>query len=410
MKIKVIKGTNQIGGAIVAITSKKAQIIIDFGCDLPSQEREEKEAIVTPEIQGLTYGKSIYDAVFITHSHSDHIGLIAKINKDIPIYVEEKSKKIFELCNDFTNIENKEVKTLKFTFNKPIIIKDMKITPFRTDHSAYNSAMFLIESEEKRILHTGDFRGHGRKSEEFKNIIKNIGKINCLITEGTCFSRDSIKNMKEESLEIEATRLFQNYNQVFILESSTNIDRLVSFYKASTRTNKMFIEDLFTATIAMNLKGIPTPSNFKNVSIWIPKKYNRKSREFKEKYINNFEKYKNSKVFHGDFAMIVKQSMFEDIKTLKEKGLITNACLVYSMWNGYKEQANMKEFLEAIKSFGIKIYTLHTSGHADIDTMKWLEKTLNPDIVIPIHTAKKVKAKEIFKNAKILEDREELNI
>lgn len=30
----------------------------------------------------------------------------------------------------------------------------MKITPIRTDHSAFDSYMFLIEADGKRILHT----------------------------------------------------------------------------------------------------------------------------------------------------------------------------------------------------------------------------------------------------------------
>ena len=36
----------------------------------------------------------------------------------------------------------------------PIKIKDITITPYIVDHSAYNSFMFLIEADGKRILHT----------------------------------------------------------------------------------------------------------------------------------------------------------------------------------------------------------------------------------------------------------------
>ncbi len=409
MKVKVIKGTNQIGGCITEIASDEARIIIDFGLDLNDDIIDDKKDSL--EIEGLTIGKSSYDAVFITHSHGDHIGLISKINRDIPIYIEEKSKIIYELTNDFTNIENKKLNINNFEFNKPIKIKDLTITPYITDHSAYNSAMFLIESNGKRILHTGDFRTSGRKGLVFKKSLEKIGHIDCLITEGTSFSRDNIKNKEEWQLEIDASELFKNYNQVFILQSSTNIDRLVSFFKASTRNNKNFIEDLFTATITNNLNVIiPKPREFNNVSVWIPRIYNKKSKEFKEKYIKPMEQYKNSRVFHSDYTMMIKVSMLEDIKMLKEKGLITNACLVYSMWEGYKEQQAMQEFLQEIEKLGIKIITLHTSGHADLDAMKWLEDTLKPNIVIPIHTTNKEKANKLFKNAKVLEDNEEITI
>ena len=58
MKIRILKGTNTIGGAITEITSKKARIILDFGTDLDDIER-------LPVIEGLTHGKPSYNAVFI---------------------------------------------------------------------------------------------------------------------------------------------------------------------------------------------------------------------------------------------------------------------------------------------------------------------------------------------------------
>ena len=83
MEIKIIKGTNQIGGCITEIASKDTKILIDFGNDL----EDTKESF---ELDGLTYNKSKYNAVFITHSHMDHIGLVSKINEDIPIYILKK--------------------------------------------------------------------------------------------------------------------------------------------------------------------------------------------------------------------------------------------------------------------------------------------------------------------------------
>ena len=165
MEVKIIKGTNQIGGCITEIISKNTRILIDFGNDLEYA----KEPF---ELEGLTYNKSKYNAVFITHSHLDHIGLINKINEDIHIYIEEKSLKIYNITCDFCGEEKVTRKINTFKISDKIQINDIKITPYRVDHSSYNSCMFLIECEDKKILHTGDYRLHGRKKEETLNNLK----------------------------------------------------------------------------------------------------------------------------------------------------------------------------------------------------------------------------------------------
>lgn len=409
MKIKVLKGTNQIGGCITEIISSEAKIIIDFGEDLPSSEKTDKNT--SPIIEGLTVGNPKYDAVFITHSHGDHIGLINNILEEIPVFVEPISKKIFELLNDFTKKENIR-QTIPMYFEKTIEIKDMKITPFIIDHSSYNSSMILIESNGKRILHTGDYRNHGYKGKIFEQTLKKIGKIDCLITEGTALGRNSNDNITENELSIQSLEIFKKYNQVLVLQSSTNIDRITSFYKASTKTNKNFIEDLFTATITSNISNkIPNPINFNNVFVWIPLKYRKKDNDFKEKYLLPMKKYSKSSSVYKDYTMLVKTSMIDDIKLLYKKNKLNSACLIYSMWDGYLEkEESFKIFVGKIKELNIDVINLHTSGHADIKTCQRLEEMLNPYRTVVIHTNNKNKINNVFKKAIVIKDNDEMEV
>jgi len=415
LKICVRKGTSQIGGCVTEIQSNRAKILIDFGEDLD----EEKKTKETPQIEGLTCGKPDYDAVFITHSHQDHIGLIDQILPEIPVYVEEKSYKIYELTCAFTGKSCRKnvclVKEQKNREYEPILVKDMQVQYYKVDHSAYNSAMLLITCGKKRILHTGDFRSHGYKGKDFEPTLRKIrrhGEIDCLITEGTVLGRGDEKYQTEDELRHEATRLFQKYNQVFVLQSSTNIDRITSFCKASFATKKKFIEDVFTANITMELGGrIPNPAFDGNkVSVWRPFKYNDKPREFKEKYVEPLEKYKRTENVYGDYCMLVKTSMYEDIKMLVEKGKAQNACLVYSMWHGYLDKPETKQFVEQVKALGIDFAEIHTSGHADLETMKKVEKILKPKKVIVIHTQEPEKARAVFPKAITVKDGERIVI
>ncbi len=416
MKVKILKGTKQIGGCITEITSEKGtRIIIDFGEDLPDEEEIKNEKL---SVEGLTKDsdKKLYDAVFITHSHSDHIGLIGDIRDDIPIYVEKYSKIINDLTCDFTNHALVTRDIINFDFNKPVKIKDIVVTPYLIDHSAFNSCMFLIEADGKRIVHTGDYRNHGRKGKIFDKTLKEIGQVDCLITEGTTFSRPKEKYKTEDALCIEAVKLFEKYDDVLVLQSSTNIDRIVTFYKAARKTKKKFVEDLFTAWITSSLpESIPSPThNFCDLSVWISKNNeNRKNPPyFIEKYVEPMVKYKRCEHFKDNVCLLVKQSMLKDIKMLKtEKHKFKNACLIYSMWDGYLEKDDMKKFIEEVKKLGIKFEYLHTSGHADESAMKRVRDILKPKITIPIHTDNKEVAKDIFGDSVIeIEDGESINI
>ena len=399
MKIKIIKGTNQIGGCITEITCKETKILIDFGNDLEDMKN-------LFELDGLTYGKSKYNAVFITHSHIDHIGLINNINEDIPIYVEESSLKIYNITCDFCGEEKQTRKINTFKIYDTIQINDMKVTPYRVDHSSYNSCMFVIEGEDKKILHTGDFRLHGRKKDETLNNLKKIGKVDLLITEGTSLSRNTLEYSTEEQLEKEAVEYMKKYDQVFIMHSSTNIDRTISFIKSALKENKNYILDLFTYSlnkvVNMNIKV-----DYKKIFVWKPLKYSLKDETFKNKYMD----FDTCSFFGKRYAMNVKVSMLEDIKKLKEKGLITNACLIYSMWYGYIEkEEKLRNFIDEIKNMGIEFKELHTSGHADINSMKKLNEIVNPDKTIVIHTENKKVVDNIFNNIINLNDNEILKL
>ena len=395
MQVKIIKGTNRIGGCITEITSEKTKILIDFGNDL----EDTKESF---ELDGLTYNKSKYDAVFITHSHIDHIGLINKINRDIPIYVEEKSLEIYNITCDFCGEKKPNRKINIFKMYDEIKINDIIVMPYRVDHSSYNSCMFTIECGGKKILHTGDFRLHGRKKDETLNNLKKIGKVDLLITEGTSLSRNILEYDTEEELEKEALKYMKIYDQVFIMHSSTNIDRTISFIKSALKTGKNYILDLFTYSlnkvVNMNIKV-----DYKRIFVWKPLIYSLKNETFKNKYMD----FDNSSFFGKRYAMNIKVSMLEDIKKLKEKGLITNACLIYSMWPGYIEkEEKLRNFIVEIKDMGIEFKELHTSGHADIISMKRLNEIVNPDKTIIIHTENKEKGSDIFNNIVYLNDNE----
>ena len=376
MEINIIRGQNQIGGSIIEISSKSTKIILDIGSNL-----EDKE-IVVPEIDGLFKGETKYDGVLISHYHGDHVGLATKILSEISIYMGEKSYQIHKVSNEYMRKEYlKEPKIFKA--EEEFHIGDIKITPYLCDHSAFDAYMFLLDCEGKKILYTGDFRSNGRKS--FEPLLRKLPKVDVLITEGTNLSNDKIGkiNLTEKELEKKGIELLEgNDRLVFVLMAGTNIDRIVTFYKIANATKRLFLLDTYAGKITDTIGGnIPNPRTFSNVRIFLT---NQDKYEILKNYLKN--KIWKSKIAKSNFLMCIRSSMKKYLESYPNEFSFEGCILFYSMWEGYKKQENMKEFLKFMEEKGVKVISLHTSGHADEKDFDKLIKKIEPEIIIPVHT------------------------
>ncbi|MDH6316847.1 mRNA degradation ribonuclease J1/J2 [Parabacteroides sp. PF5-5] len=241
--------------------------------------------------------------------------------------------------------------------------------------------MFLIEAEGKRILHTGDFRNHGYLGKGLMKVLEQIilpkGQIDVLITEGTMLSRSEEEVVMHESeLKQKATELMKQRKYVFVLCSSTDIDRLSSFYQAAQKSNRSFLCDKYQKKV------------FK---IFTETKGNR-SEIYKfdaECYYSHGHTNQFSKIKEKGFCMLVRAKHYHQIKELLSQLPEEQTLFIYSMWKGYlKEGVNQKqEYVKIADLFKDRVKELHTSGHATPQTLADVCNLTNPTTaIIPIHS------------------------
>ena len=268
MKIYIHRGQNQIGGNIIEIATDTTKILLDVGLELDSNNKQ-----ALSKIQGL-FDYAGYDAIFISHYHGDHVGLVYHTHKDIPVYIGKASYNIVQASDGYKKIST--ITPKGFLYHKQTIaVGDIEVTPYLCDHSAFDSYMLLCEADGETVLYTGDFRSNGRKS--FDVLLNALPKrVDTLICEGTTLSRDNYVAVTEKELEEYAVDLFRKtLGPIFVLQSSMNIDRIVTMYRAAKRSNRIFLEEVYMADIATAAgPNIPNP-NFNDVYTFItsPTKY-----------------------------------------------------------------------------------------------------------------------------------------
>jgi len=177
-------------------------------------------------------------------------------------------------------------------------------------------------------------------------------------------------------------------------------------YRAAKRSDRIFLEDLYMSEITTAIGGsIPNPSvkGFDDVRCFLTTGY--KMEHFRYQLFDKYQAKKISKtqISKSSFVMCIRSSMFRYIKLLSEKMSFTDGLLIYSFWSGYRKQSEMTSFLEECGQLGLKIITMHTSGHADKETLIRLIEWIKPKAIVPVHTENAEWFSEVFgKEIKII--------
>ena len=155
IRIKIHRGTHQIGGCATEIECDGERILIDFGANLPGSDEE--AAISDSKLLDSVFGihrERRFDVILFSHYHGDHYGLYKDIPKSIseggaeriPMYIGSCAKKILHIVTGYIDInaEKKgkdiidEMREYRRGHAIPELTK-MKITPFTVDHSALDA-------------------------------------------------------------------------------------------------------------------------------------------------------------------------------------------------------------------------------------------------------------------------------
>ena len=411
------RGTDEIGGTCIELNSGNSHILLDFGMPLVTKSGESfdfrpyknlsiEELVakgILPDVQGAYNSNSEINGVLVSHPHADHFGLMQYLNPELPVWMGKATHEVLKLNNIFLNQDNHISSPCYFEKNRPFQVGDFKVTPFWNDHSAFDAYSFLIESRGKSIFYSGDFRAHGRKRKVYKWFLHHApSNVDCLLLEGTKIGRKAEQPQMEEELEHSFASLFKNSSSInYIYTSSQNIDRLVTIYKACLKAGKTFVIDVYTANILEILSDyarLPSPlKGYRNLKVLFPHKtttglfrkgFDRMANKFAKQKIKKEEISQNP----SDYVMLVRPSMKADL----EKISTDHGNLIYSMWEGYKRQDYTKNFLDWLTGKNFNIHDLHTSGHADIETLREMAYTINPKTIVPIHTFNKFDYKNIF--------------
>lgn len=425
--LSLLRGADTIGGSCIKISHGDDAIILDYGMPLMAAGGAEIDATAVnkPTLENgvlldiSTNGKPPL-ACIISHAHPDHYGLIDYLTDDIPVYISEAAKALIAVGNVFfppAMQVNRLASCHEFKPGKSFNIGPFKITAYLMDHSAFGACSLLVEVAGKTVFYTGDFRAHGRKTTVSDYVINAVQNPDILLMEGTTLDDGHPKTFPtEQSVEQALVELIHETNApVFVAGSGSNVDRIVSLYRAAKRTGRVLVVDLYQMYLLEQLQvfsqGLP-PHKDDHLRVFYPR---GQSTTIAEKlgadvlYRYSSRQIKRSDIDYNSAKYIFRLSNYytcELCEKFIEQG--TTPELVYSMWQGYQEQQPIFAKIEALVKKPWKY--IHTSGHAYTSALKELAEGLKPKKLIPIHTIKADKFSQHFDNVHIIKNGETLEL
>ena len=385
VRLTVHRATDQIGGNCIELSTDEGRIILDVGRPLDAPND-------TVGLLPATLDRNRpLDGVLISHPHQDHYGLLEETPSHWPVYSGAATERLMQLtASIFGKPMQRDFRS--WATGQANQIGPFQVTPYLTDHSAFDAHMLLIEAAGKRVLYSGDFRTHGRKSKLVERLMKAPpADLDVLLMEGTNLGSDK-PCMTETDLEDDYVTLFRaTKGRVFVAWSAQNIDRTVTLYRACLKTKRTLVVDLYTAEVldALAAHGrLPQP-DWSSIKVVITSAFSRLYKRkgegaFVTRMAGNGISAKALAASPEKWVIMVRPSLIKDYEPAGVTPTADDAWS-YAMWRGYLKNEDGQRLQNWFDEGGATARHLHTSGHASPSDLRAFANAMRPKTMVPIH-------------------------
>ncbi|MGY1753824.1 MBL fold metallo-hydrolase [Blastococcus sp. SYSU D01042] len=393
MRVRIHRGAREIGGSCIEVEYGGGRLVLDVGKPLTAGPREH---VPLPAVPGLADGgdPSLH-GVLISHPHLDHYGLVDQVHRTVPVYAGREASALVSAARFFSPMGPELRPTGHLADRRPLRLGPFTVTPHLVDHSGFDSYALQIDAGGRRLLYTGDLRGHGRKAGLFDGMLAAPPSgVDTLLMEGTHVRAEpggeEAAQASETDVELAMARTFRRTPGLPVVASSAqNIDRLVTVYRAARRAGRILLLDLYTVTIvrAIGRSTIPQPG-FPRLGVFIPRRQRvlvKRSGEFERaSAVRALRVFPEQLLANPSRYVVLTGSSAVD--ELLVGGQLRAGVIVWSLWRGYLDDPSGQRLMSQAAAHGVPLVQHHTSGHAPLSDLKRLVAALRSRRIVPIHT------------------------
>jgi ribonuclease J len=403
-------GVGEIGGNKILLEDDDSRILLDFGMNFverskfysepwlsPRDERGLLEFGLLPQVSGLYKfddKEPEIDAVFLSHSHTDHTAYISFLNRKIPVYCGETTALILQAFSEINpkSFDN-DIQGLQFrTFHTGDKIKlgSVEVEPIHVDHSVPGSYGFIVHTTEGAVIYSGDFRLHGTKpqmTEEFVEAAAATKPI-ALLCEGTNLVGADYATEQEVNAKLGKV-VSTSQNLVLAAFRHTDIDRTRTLSEVASRNHRRLAISLRQAYVLNKLKADKSlefpPVDSSDFLIF---KREKKTYYKWEQAILGLSNVVDAEQVQRIQNQVILATGFADLKELLYMRPDSGSSFVLSSSEPFNEEMEIEydKFVNWLDHFGLPMFHIHCSGHIMPTEVKQVITKIAPATLFPIHT------------------------
>ena len=387
-----IGGCSTVGMNMYAYIYNDQWILVDMGMGFDNSLGRE---LLVPSPELLVKNKSKIKALFITHSHEDHVGAIPYLWPMLECAIYARPFAVEMISDKLAQFNMKNVPLIKTTLCVPVRIGNFSVEFIPVAHSTPESSALAITTGSGVILHSGDWKIDndpvlGTKTDEAR--IKKYGDngLLALVCDSTNVFRD-VQHGSEKDVRKNLIELVKNTkkNRILITCFASNLARLESCYLAAKESGRQMI------IAGRSLKKIERIAKLSGYFSDLPAFIDERS-------VKSVDSDKVLIVCTGSqgeprsaLSKIANDS-HKFIKLQKDDVIIFSSRVIPG------NESAVSDLQDALIAKGVKIITdtdhcIHASGHPSKMELEYLYSLARPKIVIPVHGG----IAQLYKHAEI---------
>ncbi len=402
-------GLGEIGGNKILLKDKDTKVFFDFGMSIQMKKRYYSMPFVSPRSERslLAFGvlpsiEGIYkfddtersiDAVFLSHSHSDHAAHVSFLKQEIPVYCGETTATILKTLNETRggsfefDLSDRCFQT--FRTGNTLRIGNVEVEPIHVDHSVPGAYGFLIHTSSGSIVYTGDLRLHGERPQMSEELIEAAQKSKpvAVITEGTNMIGAAISSEAEVGMKI--CNVVQNTSGIVLANFAVaDIDRLRSFLNAARACGRSLVVNMRQAYLLSKLrsdKHLELPHGEED-SILVFQREKKRYHRWEKDVMAQSSIVDTAKIadIQDKVILVCSYYDFEELVDIKPR---PQSCHILSSSEPYDEEMELdfERLINWLVYCGLPQYHIHVSGHVMPLQLLEMLKTIGSRKVFPVH-------------------------